>query len=104
MNNSTEHIKRYAKEIYLRDRTNLEEKLISYTLMEEIHSSKALMTLAFLELLEEVEEKDIIFNIAFDYLGDYRSNLIKYEKETRETKKDLALKKLDENLKKTLKL
>ncbi len=70
--------KRYAKELYMRDREGFFKKLFHYTLMEEIDSQKALMALALKELIWD-EYDDNIMNAGMTYLAAVRSDFHVYE-------------------------
>lgn len=77
-NGNVDFAKRYAKELYLRDREGFFKKLFHYTLMEEIDSQKALMALALKELIWD-EYDDNIMNAAMTYIASVRSDFHVYE-------------------------
>jgi len=91
-NGNVDFAKRYAKEIYLRDREGFFKKLFHYTLMEEIDSQKTLMALALKELIWD-EYDDNIMNAAMTYIASVRSDLSVYEgiKGTSERSKESIL-------------
>lgn len=77
-NGNVDFAKRYAKELYLRDREVFFKKLFHYTLMEEIDSQKTLMALALKELIWD-EYDDNIMNAAMTYIASVRSDFHAYE-------------------------
>ncbi len=90
-NGNVDFAKRYAKELYLRDREGFFKKLFHYTLMEEIDSQKALMALALKELIWD-EYDDNIMNAGMTYLATVRADFRVYEEvqgTTETTKEEL---------------
>jgi len=77
-NGNVDFAKRYAKELYLRDREGFFKKLFHYTLMEEIDSQKTLMAMALKELLWD-EYDDNIMNAGMTYIASVRSDFSTYE-------------------------
>lgn len=77
-NNNTDFAKRYAKEMYLRDREGFFKKLFNYVLLEGVDSQKALMALA-LKKLTENGYSDNIVNTAMSYISQVKGDFSAYE-------------------------